>query len=165
LSLYDQFIEKHRANGLLIDTNLLLLYLVGRTNKNRIQTFKRTQQYTIDDFDLLEILVSRFATLITTPHLLTELSNLATLQGTERSRLNALFKQIVEQTQEFYDESRRIVSDAAFNRLGLADAAITTLCRRNVLVLTDDLALYLGLTERGVDVINFNHIRTFFWRH
>ncbi len=102
--------------------------------------------------------------LITTPHLLTELSDLATLHGSERSRLNTLFKEIVEQTLEFYDESRHIVSDAAFNRLGLADAAIATLCRRSLLVLTDDLELYHGLTTRGFDAINFNHIRTYFWR-
>jgi len=135
LDTFDQLINKHRADSLLIDTNLLLLYLVGRTNKDRISTFKRTQQYTIEDFDLLEILVSRFAILVTTPHLLTELSNLATLQGTELSRLRILFKETAERMQAFYDKSRHIVYDAAFNRLGLADAAIATLCRRNLLVL------------------------------
>lgn len=165
MSLFDQLIEKHRANGLLIDTNLLLLYLIGRTNKSRIQTFKRTQQYTVEDFELLEILISQFTALITTPHLLTELSNLATLQGPELLKLRSVFKETVEQTHEFYDESRHIVSDAAFNRLGLADAAIATLCRRSLLVLTDDLELYHSLTTCGFDAINFNHIRTFFWRH
>ncbi len=43
-------IEKHRANGLLIDTNLLVLFLVGKTNKSRILSFKRTQAYTLEDF-------------------------------------------------------------------------------------------------------------------
>jgi hypothetical protein len=161
LNTFDQLINKHRADGLLIDTNLLLLYLVGRTNKNRILSFKRTQKYTIQDFELLEILVSQFTTIVTTPHLLTELSNLATLPGPERVGLNALFKETVARTLEYYDESRQIVSDAAFNRLGLADAAIATLCRRRLLVLTDDLPLYHDLTMRGFDAINFNHIRTF----
>ena len=164
MSVYDQLIEKHRANGLLIDTNLLLLHLVGRTNKNRIPLFKRTQRYTLDDFELLEILVSQFTTLITTPHLLTELNSLARLQEPELSKLRTMFKETVEQTQEYYDESRKIVSDASFNRLGLADAAIATLCRRSLLVLTDDLELYYALTVRGFDAINFNHIRTYFWR-
>jgi hypothetical protein len=36
-----QLINKHRGSGLLVDTNLLLLYLIGRTNKNRILNFKR----------------------------------------------------------------------------------------------------------------------------
>jgi hypothetical protein len=64
-------IEKHRANGLLIDTNLLVLFLVGKTNKSRILSFKRTQAYTLEDFELLERLVDQFRTLITTPHVLT----------------------------------------------------------------------------------------------
>jgi hypothetical protein len=32
-------IQRHRANGLLIDTNLFLLYLVGVTNEDRIAKF------------------------------------------------------------------------------------------------------------------------------
>ena len=53
-------IEKHRSNGLLIDTNLLLFYVAGRTNKNRIPNFKRTQKYTIEDFELLTDLSRQF---------------------------------------------------------------------------------------------------------
>jgi hypothetical protein len=37
-----RLIEKHRRNGLLVDANLLLLLLVGRTNETRISKFKRT---------------------------------------------------------------------------------------------------------------------------
>jgi hypothetical protein len=39
----DELISKHRTNGLLVDANLLVLYLVGKTNKRRIPAFKRTQ--------------------------------------------------------------------------------------------------------------------------
>jgi hypothetical protein len=159
----DALISKHRTNGLLVDANLLILYLVGKTNKRRIPVFKRTQQYTIEDFDLLEILVSQFETLISTPHLLTEASNLAALQGEELTILRGQFKTMVGQMREFYDESRSVVADTTFARLGLTDAAIATLCRRSMLVLTDDLQLHLALVNRGADSINFNHIRTFFW--
>jgi len=67
--------------------------------------------------------------------------------------------------QEFYDESRRVVQEDSFQSLGLADAAITLATRHDFLVLTGDLELYITLLKRGVDSINFNHIRTFFWRH
>jgi hypothetical protein len=33
------------AAGLLIDTNLLVLLTVGAVSRNRIETFKRTRQY------------------------------------------------------------------------------------------------------------------------
>ena len=74
-----QLIHKHLGNGLLVDTNLLLLHLIGRTNKNRILKFKRTQAYTIEDFELLERFIAEFKILITTPHVLTEVSNLGDL--------------------------------------------------------------------------------------
>ena len=159
----DGLISKHRTNGLLVDANLLVLYLVGKTNKRRIPAFKRTQQYTIEDFELLEILVSQFERMLTTPHLLTEASNLAALQADELGILRGVFKEMVGGMEEFYDESRSVVADTAFARLGLTDAAIATLCRRSMLVLTDDLQLHLALVNRGADSINFNHIRTFFW--
>jgi rRNA-processing protein FCF1 len=158
-------IEKHRANGLLIDTNLLILYLVGRTNKRRILTFKRTQTYAIEDFDLLERFISNFNKLITTPHVLTEVSNLASLHGKELRALRGAFRSLVEQMKEFFDESQSVVADASFDRLGLTDAAIAMIGRHNLLVLTDDLDLHTLLLRRGVDALNFNHIRPWNWHN
>ena len=63
-------IEKHRSKGVLIDTNLLVLLLVGLVNKRRILDFKRTQNFTIEDFDILLRLVNWFGKLFTTPHVL-----------------------------------------------------------------------------------------------
>ena len=76
-------IKKHRTKGVLINANLLVLYLVGSTNKNRIPTFKRTQVYTIEDFELLQGLIAYLGDVITTPHVLTEVSNLANLHEPE----------------------------------------------------------------------------------
>jgi|YNPMSStandDraft_1061717.scaffolds.fasta_scaffold10166_2 hypothetical protein len=46
----------------------------------------------------------------------------------------------------------------------MTDATIATLAARPVLVLTSDLDLWLTLERRGVDCINFNHLRPFGWR-
>jgi hypothetical protein len=43
-------IEKHRGKGVLVDTNLFVLLLVGLVNENRILNFQRTQDFTIEDF-------------------------------------------------------------------------------------------------------------------
>jgi len=53
-------VRTRRSAGLLLDSNLLLLQLVGLTNRNRIFSFKRTQKYTLNDFDLLQVLINRF---------------------------------------------------------------------------------------------------------
>jgi len=154
-------IDKHRANGLLIDTNLLVLCLVGRTNKRRIEDFKRTRSYTVQDYELLEDLISQFRRLVTTPHILTETSNLTDLSGTEIKTLRGLFRNYVDTADETVHPSKAVVSDSAFARLGFADVAIALASARPMLVVTDDLALWLTLTSRGIDAINFNHLRTF----
>lgn len=66
--------------------------------------------------------------------------------------------------EERFEESRSVVRDGSFERLGLADAAISVLCRRDVLVLTEDLDLYTALSGRGVDAVNFSHVRPLNWR-
>jgi hypothetical protein len=62
---------------LLIDANLLLLLVVGSADRSLIESFKRTRAYTREDFDLLLRLVARFPKVVTTPNVLTEVSNLA----------------------------------------------------------------------------------------
>ena len=114
---------------------------------------------------LLERLVEQFRTLITTPHVLTEVSNLASLHGKDLTAFRLLFRLLVDQMKEFCDESQLVVGDSSFNRLGLTDAAIARISRHSLLVLTDDLDLYMTLLDRGVDAVNFNHIRSWFPRN
>jgi hypothetical protein len=156
-------IEKHQSKGALIDANLLLLYVVGKTNRRRLCDFKPCDVFETDDFELLERLVAYLGKVITTPHVLTEVSNLAKLHGRELSAFRERYKVMVEEMDEFYDESRAVVADTAFMRLGLTDAAIAMLGRRNLLVLTADLQLWLTLQQRGVDAVNFNHLRPLKW--
>lgn len=156
-------IEKHQAQGVLVDTNLLLLFLVGTVNKRRIPKFKRTQDYTIEDFDLLKSLIGWFGKLITTPHVLSQVSDLADLPGQEQREIRQVFKWVAEQIEESYDRSRVLVADPIFERHGLADAAIATVCSRGILVLTSDVRLQLALQWRSADALNFNHVRPLGW--
>jgi hypothetical protein len=156
-------IQKHRARGVLVDSNLLVLLLVGLVNKRRILQFKRTQSFTAQDFELLRNLISVLGTLIATPHVLAQLSDLAALPGKELRIIRQLFRSIVHQIEEPYDPSRVLVEDPLFERLGLTDAAIAMASSRGILVLTADLQLYLSLLHRGADALNFNYIRQSAW--
>jgi hypothetical protein len=150
---------KHRGNGLLIDSNLFVLLLVGTTNESRIAKFNRTRKYTIDDFRLLRDFADNFQEIVTTPHVLAEVSNLATLEEPELRILRANFQDVVERTRECYEPSQGILSDPAISKLGMTDAAIRRAAAQPLLVLTDDLPLYHYLCAAGLDAINFNHIR------
>jgi hypothetical protein len=94
-----------------------------------------------------------------------EVSNLASLHGKELTTFRLKFRLLVDQMREFCDESQLVVGDSSFSRLGLTDAAIARISRHSMLVLTDDLDLYRTLLDRGVDAVNFNHIRSWFPRN
>jgi hypothetical protein len=157
-------IEKHKAKGVLVDTNLLVLLLVGAVNTQRIPNFKRTEDFSIEDYELLVRLIKWFGKLIATPHVLSQVSDLADLSGKERTAIRELFKSLVVQDiEEFYDESRGLVDDSTFTHFGLADAAIASVGSRGILVLTADVQLQLALQARNIDALNFNHIRPLGW--
>lgn len=156
-------IEKHRSRGVLVDSNLLVLLLVGLVNTHRILEFKRTQDFTIEDFETLSRLIEWFGKLFTTPHVLSQVSDLTDLTGGDLAIARELFGVLVEKIEEHYDPSKMVMADPLFARLGLADAAIATVCSKGTLVLTSDLTLQLALQHRGVDALNFNHVRALGW--
>jgi hypothetical protein len=156
-------IDKHRSKGVLVDTNLLVLLLVGSVNKRRILDFKHTQNFTIEDFDLLSRLIRWFGKLITTPHILGQVSDLTDLPGKDLKTIRWLFGSLVQQMEEKYDLSKVLVTHNLFSNLGLTDAAIATTCSKGILVPTTDLDLQLALQRQGADALNFHHLRPLAW--
>jgi rRNA-processing protein FCF1 len=159
---------KYRQKGILVDTNILVLYFVGCFNRDRISQFRCTQQFTPEDYDLLHNLLSQFETIVTMPNILTELSNLIGKQAEpERSRCFASFTQHGTILNEFYIASHEIFNHSPFQQfgLGLTDCAIELVAAQNQhLVLTDDLRLAVHLQRQRIETINFNNIRRFDWQ-
>ncbi len=137
---------KYKSRGIIIDTNILLLYLVGLVNRERIPRFKRTAQFIPEDYDLLLQLVDNFQKIITTPNILTEVSSLANQLGEpERSQCLDTFKWLISQVTEEYQESNIVAGQELFTRFGLTDCGIILLAKNKYIVLTDDLKLHLYL--------------------
>ena len=156
--------ELESTAGLLIDTNLLVLFTVGTVNRNRIETFKRTRQYTKTDYDLLLQVLQQFKPLYTVAHVLAEVSNLTDLPGSERLQARRVLKETLSVLDEAEMPSIRAAEDRVYEDLGLADAAIAALARdQNCAVLTDDLDLYLLLSRDNMNVLNFTHLRERAW--
>lgn len=68
-------------------------------------------------------------------------------------------KTIIEKIEEHYDTAKEIAAHPLFARLGLGDAATATVYASGVLVLTADAILWTALQNRGVDAVNFRHVR------
>ena len=145
---------------ILIDTNLLVLFLVGSTSRGLIATHKRTRAYTVEDFGLLEGLVADSAAIVTTPNVLAETSNL--IRQCDRARLAAIldtFRRFAAQAPERYVPSAEAAAAEQFRRLGLNDVAVLMAQAEDATLITDDLDLYLSSATVGKKVVNFSHER------
>lgn len=151
-----QLIQSYREKGVLIDTNLLLRYIVGTLNIELIRDFKRTAHYTTDDFDLVSDFLKLFNKKIVTPHILTEVSDFIN----NRQRLQALLKIFIEKdSEEIFKESKLTVQRKEFIRFGLADTATIETGRENYLIFTDDNPLYGFLISSNIDAVSLNELR------
>lgn len=156
---------RYRQKGILIDTNILLLYFVGSVNRERITRFNRTEQFVLEDYDLLVQILEYFQKVVITPNILTEVNSLANQLGEpERSQCFSIIAQAISGLEEFYIESKVIATNERFTKFGLTDCSILNLARYQYLVLTDDLKLAVYLQKEGIDTINFNNIRVYGWR-
>lgn len=151
-------VSSDRRQGVILDTNLLILLWVGRWHESAISKHKRTAAFEISDYQLLERLLQLFGRIVVTPCVLTEASNLVR-QGGKARELTGSIQVDFETFDERYLPSSVVSRSAAFVPLGLTDAGIVELARDRWLVVTVDVGLVRFLESQGLDVLNFNHLR------
>ncbi len=155
-----EMVRKYARRGILVDTNILLLHVVGSYSPALVPKFKRTQGFSEQDFVLLEMVLGEFDRVITTPNVLTEVSDLADgVPVGDREGVGRAFIAAIGTALEIHTPSVDVTADPNFLKYGLADTNILLVARGNYLVLTDDFRFSGALAGAGVDVINFNHIR------
>lgn len=149
-----------RGDKLLLDTNLLVLMVIGLTDPMQIERFKRTPAYTRADYELLRDFVNGYRALVTTPNVLTETSNLAgQLSEPLRGSALAVLAGFIGGAEERYFASRTLTEEGVYLQLGFTDAAVKHAAGERVSILTDDLPLYGRLAAEGAEVFNFHHLR------
>lgn len=157
-------LQRHRDEGILLDTNVLLLLWLGTFDRKLIGG-KRLQKYTPDDVELLAGYVGQFKRILTTSTILTETSNLAALVLSGQ-RKQTLFRRLfplfgASPPDDFHHCSvdGLTLDESIFVRLGFTDASTAATVGTQHLLLTDDLDLYLATQAQGAPAINFTHMR------
>lgn len=148
-----------------IDTNLLLLLIVGKTDRRYIKAHKKTKSFDLDDFDLLLRILSKYKSIVVTPNVLTETSNLASFISDDAAK-QAIFRTLaafISQHDEKYVVSKDAGHRQEFRRLGLSDSALLEVNKTGVVMLTADRALHVAAQTAGYKAYNFNHIREAAW--
>lgn len=149
-----------KSRTLILDTNLLVLFVVGTASRAFIEKHKRLTEFTAADYDALCKIISAASSVRVTPNTLTETSNLAAYIGEPaKRRVFEVFRAVAANTEETYIPSRTASQREEFLRLGLTDASLIEASTGDATVLTTDLALYLAMLSQGVTAVNFNHIR------
>ncbi|MDQ2081000.1 hypothetical protein RA307_12475 [Xanthobacteraceae bacterium Astr-EGSB] len=149
------------TRNLLLDTNLLVLLAVGHYRRDQIPNFKRTKNFSADDYAWVAELVDESSRCITTPHILAEVDNLTRqLPEREHEAVAIVLASLVAQHFELYRPSKDAVLHPRYSHLGLSDCGLLLAAgSEDMLVVTDDFALSNILARLGHSVVNFNHVR------
>ena len=148
-----------RQRSLLLDSNLLLLWLTAKYDMRLLGTFKRVQMFTQDDAVLLAWVVDQFGAVVTTAHVVTEASNLGnSLSSYTR---NGWFKALAELCLTLSEDTPPLTSLALkdeFIQFGITDCALSSSSAKYQ-VLTTDYRLSRALDPTGQSVLNFADLR------
>jgi len=148
------------GSEVILDTNILLLLVVGSAKKRYVSAHKRLKAFTEADYDLLVSLLYHVQKIILTPNTLTETSNLAAqIDGPARAEIFAMFRKIIRAGEERYFPSAPATEQTEFARLRLTDAVLLNETLRSRTLLTADLNLFLAAQRRGHKAVNFSHYR------
>ncbi len=77
----ENLIIQYKTKGVIVDANLLLVYIVGLHNPRRLSGFKRTSNFNEASYGFLSEIIGQFKAIITTPNILTEVCNLLGILG------------------------------------------------------------------------------------
>ncbi len=148
-------LKRYIGKPVILDTNVLLLYWCASFDPELVHTFKRLNSFFRADIDLLHRILKSFSEIRTTPHVLTEVSNLAnSLPQRRKEDWTSHFARQVRVIEEDFISSQTIVRTPAVF-LGLTDAALYMLAAKNV-ILTIDFPLSNYLESKHLNVVNFN---------
>ena len=142
--------------GAFLDTNLLVLLIVGSVDRGQVERHRRTKRFTVEDYDRLVGLVEGLDRVFVTPNTLTEASNLLERRGDPRF-LRKL-RNLIEVSREVVVVSAEAARTPAFERLGLTDSVLLQAISRRRPLLTVDLDLYVAALTKGPDhAFNLTH--------
>ena len=147
--------------GYFIDTNLLVLRVVGDVSKDLIQKHRRLKTFVVEDYDRLMDLLRGAPLVFVTPNTLTETSNLLAQHGEpERSRFLDQLRFLIQNSREVVVSSADASTNSSFSRLGLTDAALLETVSANMPLVTTDFMLYqAAVTKDPYSAVNFTHLQ------
>ena len=149
-----------RRVSVVVDTNLLVLFVVGKASRSFIAKHKRLTEFVAEDYDALVRILENASDLLVTPHVLAETSNLVGyIAEPARTEVMRVLQTLIRTATEVAVASKAAAEKKEFIRLGLTDAALLEATNQEVVLLSTDLELCIAAETTGKLAMNFNHVR------
>lgn len=145
---------------LLLDTNVLVLWIVGNINPTLIGQHRRLREFDGEDLEIVNALALQSEDHISTPHVLAETSNFigSGLQEMVKGGGTAL-TDYIGFLNEIHIPAQIIAATPAMMSLGLTDSGVLHLADENTCVISMDFHLCNRLSQKGVQAINPRNFR------
>ncbi|AZQ44185.1 PIN domain-containing protein [Nonlabens ponticola] len=145
---------------ILIDSNSLLVLILGLMNPALINKHSKTSIYEEEDFHNLVSAIKKIESIVVLPNIWTEVDNL--LNKFTGSQKELYVKRIIETikiTSEKYLESKMVENNYSFYDLGLADTLILECAKDCEMLITSDSALSDYARALGVNVYDMKELK------
>jgi len=137
-----------------MDTNALIILLLGSIDTKLINTNKRTSIYEEQDYyDLLNI-IGNIDKLVVLPNVWTETDNLLNKSSYWKYKYIEILKETVKETTEIFIESYKGLESHFFYELGLTDSLLLEYSNNCELLITSDSALSDHAKAKGIKVFD-----------
>ena len=140
---------------IVIDTNALIILILGQIDPKLIDSHKRTSIYEERDYyDLLSVVVN-FENLVVLPNVWTEIDNLLNgFTGNHKYYYIQSITSIIKKSSEKFISSINAVKSESFYSLGLTDSLLLELAKECTLLITSDSSLSDQAKAKGIKVFD-----------
>ena len=159
------FCEKKGKKKVILDTNLLLLLLVGTCDKDFISRCACISMYTSEDYELLVNTLRYFkAEIVITPHILAEFSDFFR-RDVKEPKLSHYLHIVVAKLKNYSEEHIPLeiilgTKMSSLLMLGFPDTSIIEAAKKiDAAILTEDTGLGLQADALGIPNIKFKAVK------
>lgn len=145
---------------IIIDSNSLIVLVLGLMNPSLIKNHKRTSIYEEEDYFNLLSVIPNFESIIVLPNIWTEVDNLLNnFSGNYREHYVDKILHLVKSTSEKYFETHKIINNDYFLDLGITDTLILECAKDCNLLVSSDSKLSDYTRAFGIKVYDMKAIK------
>lgn len=146
----------------IIDTNLLLLFIVGSIDNGiHIKKSKRLRDFTQKDFQTVAEVISDATDIAITPYIATEVSNLIDLSGEVKKRIMEFARYTFSQCTQLPSSIDEDTRGDNFLRFGITDNSLISLTNQYIIFTHDERLSIELFAKNSNNVLLLNMLRVY----